>query len=238
MRAAEMLAAIRSLPVGSIADAGDPLVLAPHPDDESLGCGGLIGLLSDAGRPPPILFVTDGSHSHPGSAAFPAGRLRRVREREALEAASILGVPGERVRFLGLPDGSAPTAGPLFEGAVMAIGQIAAELRCNTVLSSWRHDPHGDHVAVHAMAAASGLRVLSYPVWGWLVDKDTELDGPDPAGFRLPVGMQLERKRRAIAAHASQAGQLIDDDPAGFRLPQVLLDACTSPFEYFIEAAR
>ena len=78
MRAADVLARMASLPfadVATIAGSGPILVLAPHPDDESLGCGGLIAQACAAGIEVHVAILTDGSMSHPNSAAFPAQRL-------------------------------------------------------------------------------------------------------------------------------------------------------------------
>ena len=60
----------RELPIGTLDDVigpSAPLILAPHPDDESLGCGGLIAACCAAARPPVVAILTDGSQSHPGS---------------------------------------------------------------------------------------------------------------------------------------------------------------------------
>ena len=57
---------------------------------------------------------------------------------------------------------------------------------------------------------------------------------PLPWGRRLAIGPQLAAKRRAIAAHRSQYGDLIQDDPAGFRLPAGLLARFERPFETFL----
>ncbi len=60
----------RELPEGSLNDiigGGTCLILAPHPDDESLGCGGLIAACVAAGRSPLVVILTDGAGSHPNS---------------------------------------------------------------------------------------------------------------------------------------------------------------------------
>ena len=246
MRAADAQAAMRRFPVAAIdvVCPGTVLVLAPHPDDESIGCGGVIARLCDAGRPPVVVVATDGAFSHPGSRAFPPERLRVVREAEAREAVRILGVPDERVRFLGLADGAAPVAGAGFEAAVGEVEAVVRRFGCSVVLAPWLRDPHCDHEAVQLMARAvvdrsPGLRLLSYPVWGWLLDGDTELAGePKPAGWRVEVASVLGRKRRAIAAHRSQTGSLIVDDPDGFSLPDALMEACVTAHEFFIEDRR
>jgi LmbE family N-acetylglucosaminyl deacetylase len=244
MQASAAHAAMRAFPVAPLEAliGGTALVLAPHPDDESIGCGGIIALLCDAGRPPVVMVMTDGAFSHPGSAAFPPERLRVVREAEARAAVRVLGVPEDRVLFLGLADGAAPVAGEEFETAVGAVEDAVREFGCSVVLAPWSGDPHCDHEAVQLMARAVvdrslEVRLLSYPVWGWLLDGELEL-AAEPVGWRVEVESVLERKRRAIAAHASQIGGLIADDPAGFSLPAALLEACVTSHEVFVEDRR
>ena len=240
MRAGDVLAAFEALPVGSLEDVvghGTALILAPHPDDESLGCGGLIAACCAAGRPPVVVVVTDGVGSHPGSRAYPAERLRTLREAEAREAVTRLGVPLQRLHFLRCPDTRAPREGAGFDDAVARIRNIAAAAHCTTVLATWLHDPHGDHVAVQMMAraASSGMTLLSYPVWGWTLRPETELPVAEVGGWRLDVTAHLAAKRAAIAAHVSQTTDLIDDDPDGFRLDPAFLELFLRPFETFLQ---
>ena len=91
------------------------MVLAPHPDDESLGCGGMIAAACEAGTPPVVVFITDGAASHPGSRRFDATARRDIREQEARRAAAVLGLAEDRLVFLRLPDGAAPHEGPAFD---------------------------------------------------------------------------------------------------------------------------
>src|ERR1700733_9497152 len=108
----------RGLPLGSVGDIighGTALILAPHPDDESLGCGGLIATCAAAGRPPLVAILTDGAASHPNSRAFPPDRLRAQRALEARTAVVHLGLSPDRLVFLDQPDSAAPSQGPGFE---------------------------------------------------------------------------------------------------------------------------
>jgi len=243
MRADAVQARMRDLPV-SAADAlltsGRAMILAPHADDESLGCGGLIAELCERGRPPVVLVVSDGTGSHPGSQIWPASRLLALRESETLQAAAALGLPASDVDFLRLRDTAVPLDGPVFEAVCTG---IIAEMRrrgCDTLLAPWLHDPHCDHEAVQIMARRvaneTGVRLLSYPVWGWLIEAGTKIACDRPiAGFRIDIGQHLARKRQAIRLHASQYSDLIDDDPGGFRLPEALLSVFEEPFETFLE---
>jgi LmbE family N-acetylglucosaminyl deacetylase len=245
--AGEVLRAMQNLPfaaLGAIAP-GTALVLAPHPDDESLGCGGLIAAACDSGRPPLLVFLTDGVGSHPNSRSHPPARLRALRMTEAGEAAAILGVPPAHLNFLVLPDTRAPRAGPTFDHAVETIAALARQHRVSTICTTWGYDPHGDHVAAQAIGAAAarlaGAGLFSYPVWSWLLPPGqmlppAALQAVRSGGARLDIAPWLERKRRAIAAYASQHTGLITDDPDGFHLPSELLAVSERPFEVFLGA--
>jgi LmbE family N-acetylglucosaminyl deacetylase len=230
-----------ALPVGGLDDiigGGTCLVLAPHPDDESLGCGGLIATCVAAGRPPLVVVLTDGAGSHPGSRAFPPDRLRAVRAQEVRTAVGRLGLAADRVVLLGIPDTAAPVDGPGFEAVVSALAGLVRP-GCGAILAPWRYDPHCDHEAASLMASAVAesvsIRHVAYPVWGWTLPGETLVpDGSGSAGFRLEISRFLDAKRAAIEAHASQYGALITDDPDGFRLPDGLLSVFEVPFETFL----
>ena len=238
--AGEVLRAMEALPLGALADiVGDRpvLVMAPHADDESLGCGGLIAALCRAGIPPVVLVLTDGAGSHPGSAAYPPARLAQTRQDEAREAVRLLGLPPDRIHFAGHRDTAAPTSGPAFDAALDQVSALCSASGIGTLLAPWRHDPHCDHEAAdllaRAVAGRLALRHLSYPVWGWTLPPDHLL--PEmPNGFRLDIRRDLVAKTRAIMAHQSQYGGLITDDPAGFTLPAELLRVFERPYETFL----
>jgi hypothetical protein len=75
------------------------LVLAPHPDDETLGAGGLIARLRRAGVPVTIVAITDGEHAYADTP-----NLADIRIPEQIEALHRLGVPERMIHRLHLPD--------------------------------------------------------------------------------------------------------------------------------------
>jgi len=239
--AARVHAALRELPVrplAAVTGGAALLVLAPHPDDETLGCGGLMAQAAAAGQSVHVLVLTDGTGSHPNSAAYPAPRLRRLREGESREAARVLGVGPDRVAFLGLRDTRAPKAGPAAERAAAAIAAHVARCGARMVFSAWRYDPHGDHLACSILArraaALAGVPLFEYPVWGWTLPGRRLLPADPISGFRLDISAQVAAKRRAIACHRSQLGQVITDDPGGFTMAPGFVDVFTSPVETFV----
>ena len=89
------------------------LVLAPHPDDEVLGCGGIIQQAVARGLPVRIVFLTYGDNSqwsfavyrkHPVLLPKAVQGMGLLRHDEAIAAGKILGVPPEQLTFLGYPD--------------------------------------------------------------------------------------------------------------------------------------
>ncbi|PAP75848.1 PIG-L deacetylase family protein [Rubrivirga marina] len=223
---------------------GATAVLAPHPDDESLGCGGLLALLAEAGAPTRVVVVTDGCQSHPNSAAYPAERLRALREAEARSAVAALGLDADAVTFLRHPDCGLPDEGtPAFDEAARELAEVLDGVE--TVLVPWRRDPHCDHVGTWALACAAAAQMdepprwIEYPVWAWAAaETDAAPQDGEAEAWRLDVTAVLARKREAIAAHRSQMTALIDDDPDGFMLDGETLAHFERPWELFLETRR
>lgn len=245
MRADAYFDALERLPVGSL-DAlvgpGGLVVVAPHPDDESLGCGGLLAQAARLGRAIRLVVLSDGCGSHPNSRLYPPERLRTLREEETLRAVAGLGLAPERVRFLRLPDASVPREGPPARMAAQAVVRAARDCAASAIFVTWRHDPHCDHEAAAAIVDLARpdlpeTRVFAYPVWGWALPPETEV-GPAPEGLRLDVRSEGEAKRRAVAAHASQTTDLVADDPGGFRLDPAMIDRLTGPYEAFVAVPK
>ncbi|WP_412061040.1 PIG-L deacetylase family protein [Rubrivirga sp. IMCC45206] len=218
---------------------GRTVVVAPHPDDESLGCGGLLAILSDAGLNPRVVVVTDGSRSHT-SASYPPDRLAALREDEARAAVAALGLGPDAVSFLRHPDCDVP--GPDHEAAV---AELADVLRgTDTVVVPWRRDPHCDHEDAWALAraAVAGLdappRWIEYAVWAWEhAETDRAPRADEVCPWRLDIGAVRDRKRAAVAAHVSQTTRLIDDDPDGFVLEGRVLAHFDRDWELYLDPA-
>lgn len=237
--AATIHAAWRRLPIGNLSDIigdGACLILAPHPDDESLGCGGLIAACAADNRPPLVAILTDGTGSHPRSRLWPPERLKALRRQEARDATRALGLAPDRLIFLDAKDTAAPTQGPEFETLVQRLKAALAGI--TTILSPWRHDPHCDHEAASVLATRvaqdTGLRHVAYPVWGWTLPDEMPLDEKTPTGRRFDITPWQARKRSAIDAHKSQHGGVINDDPTGFVLPPSFKAIFDTPTETYL----
>lgn len=231
------------LDVAALARLSPALVVAPHPDDESLGCGGLLALLTDAGVELHALLITDGAASHPCSRRFDAAARRALRDAEWRQALTCLGLDDSASHRLGCPDGRVPIAGEAgFAPAVADLAAVVDAIGPGLVLLPWRRDPHRDHRASHALARASIAararrpRCLEYIVWAG--ERGASGDWPRPGEARwwsLDISSVLDRKRQAIAAHRSQHGEVITDDPKGFVISSAMRRRAEGPCEHFLE---
>lgn len=220
---------------------GNTLIVAPHPDDESLGCGGVIALLKKYGLSVSILVLSDGTQSHPNSKKFPPNKLRKLRESECSNAAAILGLdPKHDVTFCRFPDTQVPgEESEKYKSAVARLKLFLASKNAQTIFVPWRRDPHPDHRATYQLiikAKDQNHRIVEYPIW--LYTTEEKFDAPlksEVSAFRLDVSSVLKIKRQAISAHCSQITDLIDDDPNGFRLGSDVLNEFDLPFEVFFE---
>jgi LmbE family N-acetylglucosaminyl deacetylase len=244
MTAGELLDAARSFPFRPLREPLEDrpfIVVAPHPDDESLACGGLIADACRQGLRGKVVIVSDGAGSHPNSKAYPPDRLKALREEEAEQAGGELGLKPGDMLFLGLPDRFVPFEGEEAERAIVAIVDCMREIGARSLFVSWRHDPHCDHQASYRIAREAQRRVgearlFEYVVWGHTLPPSTEVD-PIRSGFRIRIDQEaLEKKRRAIATHRSQTSDLIDDDPAGFLFAQIDLAHLDLPSDFFSES--
>jgi LmbE family N-acetylglucosaminyl deacetylase len=153
-------------------------------------------------------------------------------------------VKPQQVAFLGLPDGSVPSADAL-DGAravEMTLAVLSEWPDVRTVLLPWRRDPHPDHRATWSLftAALDGtqkiVRRLEYPIWAMVHPAPDDLPRTGEARlWRLDIGAVGHQKRAAILAHRSQTTAMIDDAAIGHCLPESVLAQFSHPWELFIE---
>jgi LmbE family N-acetylglucosaminyl deacetylase len=243
VRADEYLEALRTCPVTTSRELteGRPfVVLSPHPDDETLGTGGLIAEACARNQEVDVIVVTDGSGSHPRSKRYPSKRLVELRCSEVHKAGLALGLPPDRIVCLGLPDTMAPKSGLLFDAAVEETLSVIRRAGAGALFVTWERDPHCDHEAVAELAKTvrrknPALRLWAYPIWGWHIEASAEIRQPPLKASRIDISPYRDRKLQAIAAHASQMTNLIGDDPDGFRFDERSLAPFLGRYEYFIE---
>ncbi len=160
---------LHRFPPLELAGCDRAVLVAPHPDDEILGAGGLLRLLAGRGARVDIVAVTDGDASHPDSPTATPGDLATRRRAESALALERLGLGGCGVHRLGLGDGQvAAVEDDLRDRLVDLVGDADGSVWC---LSTWGGDGHPDHEAAgraaRAACAATGARLLTFPIWTW-----------------------------------------------------------------------
>ncbi len=222
---------------------GPVLFLAPHADDESLGCGGLIAALREQEVEVHVWLISDGTMSHPNSVAYPAEHRQAIREAEFSRACLLLGVAAEELQFFRFPDTKVPLPdGPDFSEAATQLVDALQALNPKTIFTPWRRDPHCDHRATTALIRTAIERtnwpgvLYEYPIW--LYELAAQGDAPHPEEVRVFTfeieENQLAKKKKAIQTHASQLGEIIHDDPNAFSLqPQMLAHFLTTTEYYY-----
>ena len=216
-------------------------VVAAHPDDDTIGCGGAMAHVVNHGGHVLVAVVSDGRRSHPGSRRFPPDAVAAIREREARAALAALGVTRPPL-FLAFPDGELSTLGSARVTEVITrLAETITRFAPDVVLAPWRRDPHPDHVAASGFACAAVAQAGYQGRFGfyevWLPIRGEPADFPqagEASVSLLPLDDDArDRKRRALYAHHSQTSALIDDDPDGFRISPALADRWLGPQERF-----
>ncbi|WP_235515385.1 PIG-L family deacetylase [Curtobacterium sp. Leaf183] len=183
------------------------LVVAPHPDDETLGAGGLIATAADAGLPVHVVLVSLGEGSHPDSPTTTPDELARRRAVEFRDALTELH-PDVTANSLGVPDVGIREQPETLRDAVAA--RLDATPGRTLLVAPWRGDGHRDHrvageVAETLAAERDDVTLLSYPIWAWHWDDAGAPAAPWDTARALPLTPEvLGRKRSALAAHRSQ----------------------------------
>ncbi len=167
-------------PEYSLPDAKKVLVLAPHPDDETLGCGGTIALYTSKGIEVQVAVISDGgniSHVFTGENK----NIIDIRKREFLEASKLLGVT--QAYFLGFTDGELTS---YKDEIKVRVEDIVEKVKPDIIFSPPPVDYHDDHIAVSEIALeilrkTQGMRVVFYEVYetirfNFLVDISSVVD--------------------------------------------------------------
>ncbi|HEX4445011.1 MAG TPA: bifunctional PIG-L family deacetylase/class I SAM-dependent methyltransferase [Galbitalea sp.] len=193
---------VQSIPPLTLDNVTDLTVIAAHPDDETLGAGGLMAEAALHGISLTVIVITDGGASHPAS-AVPAAELGSIRSRELREAIAEL-TPSARILELGLPDGRTDEDQDDIRAALADAIPPGGIIVC-----PWRGDGHRDHRIVGeicaALAAERGAMLLEYPIWMWHWGNPDDTHAPWSSARVLVISrMAAAAKGRAIDRYSSQ----------------------------------
>lgn len=186
------------------------IVLAPHPDDETLGCGGTVRLLLKLKRPVKVIFLTSGEKADP---SHPASDIKHreeqvtdyslMREKEAVRALKILGVSD--YEFLRFPDRELNL---YYKSALDRLLKIIGTYMPDTIYSPSMIELNPDHRTTAALSLEIQRKMMK-------PDIDTEdcipmklvfyeVTTPLRPNMLIDITAAYTRKKRAIKKYKSQ----------------------------------
>lgn len=199
------LNAERDLPELDIRVCPEIVVVAAHPDDETLGFGATAAMLAELGVRVQVVSATDGGASHSTHSLFQRHQLEQTRRSELHRAVGILGLPTP-VR-LELPDGELVTHQDRLTDLLAEI--LATRPPGTWCAATWRGDGHPDHEAVGRAAVAAtrrtGAVLIEYPVWMWHWALPDDSAVPWDRAHSVPLSRAaIDRKSLAAQCFRSQ----------------------------------
>ncbi len=187
--------------------AGAIVIFAPHPDDETLACGGIIAAKVKEGRDVHIVFTTDGRNSHLHELGIPVDptpqELAQIRKEEARRATSILGVKPKNLIFLGFEDGTLSLNKETAKGKV---SEVMVLLRPKEIYYPDGSDVHRDHRATYEVVedCLNSLDLVPqkyrYTVWSAEEKRKENAEGQ----VAVDISDVLQLKKNAINEYRSQ----------------------------------
>lgn len=181
------------------------VVVAAHPDDETLGAGGVLRAWHAAGAEVSLVVATDGEAAYPGLGPADRAELARARRVELGAALRAQGLDAIAVTWLGLPDSGLAAHADALRDALRPL-LVGAD----AYLAPWPGDPHPDHRAAGLAAGAAAPPTThgwSYPIWmwAWLTADDVTVPWARACTVGLDAAARTAR-RAGVECYVSQTG--------------------------------
>lgn len=183
--------------VGPVPAADTVLVLAPHMDDETIGCGGAIIAHVKNGASVHVLFLTDGAKGFEPHAlqAMTDQERQETRVRESEAACQVMGVT--KTHYLNLPDGQSQAT----PEAVAQFGEILKQVQPDLLYLPFLTDTHHDHRVCNALLFAASR---NHPELDRLLVNCFEVWTPLHPNHIVDITADMEQKMAALACYVSQ----------------------------------
>lgn len=210
---------------------GLTLILAPHPDDETIGCGGLITNLVTKANPPHVAILTGGGGSLRNHSDISEETVIEARRKLTIDSARELGLPEANIHFLDFKDGSI-SARP--ETEMERLRSLIAELKPANILVPHSGEGWPDHLAAREIGsslAPANTNVWEYCVWMWYYNV-WNLDWHNACKLHLSPA---EHKAKLRAVHAYVTPKAPCGAPWSGVLPAPFIRANTTRTELYFQ---
>lgn len=179
---------------------GRVLIVAPHPDDEVIGCGGLIARLVGEGRTPHIIIMTGGEGSHRSCCLTSDNDIKTARRRLTRNALNILGVKEEYIHELDFPDGGISATHPEADKLSRLISEISPDM---IFVPHWG-EGWPDHINTAEIVknmVSDDIKIYEYCVWMWYY-RQKHLDWSKATKLKM-TQKEHSQKLSAITAYTT-----------------------------------
>jgi N-acetylglucosamine malate deacetylase 1 len=221
---------------------GRGLIIAPHMDDEVLGCGGALAQLADK-EGTHVMYATDGSQSPllPTSGrTTTTPDLNAIRKAEAQSALGVLGIPSDNMHFLDLPDGRLSDHA---KACGASLTELLKRIEPTYVMTPFRYDRHPDHLTVNRVTttalqqASPHTTLFEYFVYyRWRLLRRGDVRNyihPDHL-IEIDIGAVAIQKRKALACFKSQVTRFYPWQRRPVLAENLLSEVCQNP-ELFLK---
>lgn len=177
------------------------VILAPHPDDEVIGCAGLIQALVERGTPPHVIILTGGEGSHRGCCDISAEDIIKARHQLTITAAKTLGLPLSNIHSLEYPDGGIDIAHSETEKLKVLLTQLSPK----ALFLPHNGEGWSDHInvlgIVKKLMKCHVVNIYEYCVWMWYYNV-WKLDNKNARILKMSPS-QHKRKLKAIEQYVT-----------------------------------
>ncbi len=205
------------------------LIIAPHPDDETIGCGGLISRLCALGRPPHVAILTGGSGSHRGCCDISESEVISHRRDLTLRSAQIMGLPESNIHTFDFTDGHIADLPP---AQIERLNGLISELKPDAIFLPHSGEGWPDHLAARKIGldiAFENTVVYEYCVWMWYYNV-WRLDWKNARRLKMSAD-EHATKLRAIDAYIRPTAPC--GHPWSGKLPQAFIRANSHDTELY-----
>lgn len=209
------------------------VIIAPHPDDEIMGCAGLLQQLSALDRSILLIAVTNGTASHPHSSLYRAEKLNLIRPQETQAALQVLGIDNIEVLQLNIQDGAVASQ---LDRLYQDIHDITES--SDVLVTTFHKDGHPDHEftaqVVSRIAIEKQISCYEVLIWAWHWASPDDAQIPWEQALLLNMtAAQVELKKGAIACFVSQT-QADESTGQPAILSQKTIQRILMPYEVYI----
>lgn len=213
---------------------GRVLIVAPHPDDEVIGCGGLMTRFVNLNNVPHIIIMTGGEGSHRGCCNISAEEIRDARSKLTNDALAVIGVPQDHIHELDFPDGGIDAK----HNQVEVLKNVIREISPDFVFIPHWGEGWPDHVHTAEIVKSilpKTTHIYEYCVWMWYYNVWRGLDWKNAYKLYM-TNEEHSKKLQAIDAYVTPLAPC--GKPWSGVLPKIFLDANKDKIELYFKCGN